>query len=260
MAMADPIDLEGVVKRWAETMFEMTKSKEQSKIPRDALEFNINWKRVHFNHSEPEFVDHERPPKPKSQVLFRTFFSNRTGEDQEYSFRTSRVTSSTCDVVVEQCYTVGYEMNISLKTPCEVFEANAGFHREMSLTNAHGQSVQEQLSWEVDSQIKVPKNNKTTAELVISEDQYAGNFTLTSDISGKILVTVTNTKDNNSLVKVIEGSIVEIMRGMKDKERGLKLFHFEKNLARFVTKGRCNFQYAIEQHVKLHQEEITDEE
>ena len=260
MATVEPVDLEVVIRRWAEMMFNETKTKEQSRIPKEALGYNINWKKVHFVHGEPEFFDAEKPPKPKAHVLFRTFFTNRTSQDQEYSFRTSRVTSSTCDVVMEQCYTIGYEMNISLKTPCEVFEANAGFHRELSLTKATGQSIEQELSWEVDSQIKVPRGNKTTAELVISEDQFSGNFTLASSISGKVLVTVTNNRDNNSLVKVIEGNIVEIIRGMKSMDKGLNSFQINKNVATFVSRGHCNFRYAVEQHIKLHQQELTDEE
>ncbi|KAK2142061.1 hypothetical protein LSH36_1001g00011 [Paralvinella palmiformis] len=260
MATADPIDLEGIIKKWAEMMFNFSKSKEQSRIPKDALEYTINWKRVHFVHDDPEYLDREKPPKPTTKVLFRTFFTNQTTEDQEYSFRTSRATSSTCDVIMEQCYTVGYEMNLSLKTPGEVFEANAGFRRELSLTNASTQSIQKSLTWEVDSQIKVPSGIRTTAELVVSEDQFSGGFKMTSKISGKVLVTVTNRNDNNSLVKILEGNIVEIIRGMKDSEKGLKLFKLADNVATFVSRGRCTFRYAIEQHIKLHQHDANDEE
>ena len=39
-------------------------------------------------------------------------------------------------VYVDRAVTVGYEMNLSLKTPCEVFEANAGFKREVTVNNS----------------------------------------------------------------------------------------------------------------------------
>jgi len=50
---------------------------------------------------------------------------------------------------------MGYECSISLKTPCEVLEASAGFSREINVTTTDTQTVEEQVVWEVDSQIKV---------------------------------------------------------------------------------------------------------
>ena len=38
----DAVDLEDIVKNWAAQMFEYTKTKEQSKIPKDALSFNVS--------------------------------------------------------------------------------------------------------------------------------------------------------------------------------------------------------------------------
>ena len=67
------------------------------------------------------------------QVLFRTFFSNHTDQEQEYSFKTERTTQSSCEIEIEKGVTYGEEMNVSLKTPCEVFEASAGFSRELEL-------------------------------------------------------------------------------------------------------------------------------
>jgi len=39
-------------------------------------------------------------------------------------------------VYVDRAVTVGCEMNLSLKTPCEVFQANAGFKREVTVNNS----------------------------------------------------------------------------------------------------------------------------
>lgn len=63
------IDIEELVKRWADQMFDYTKNKEQAQIPKEHLDFNVDWRRVRFVHHEPEFVDQTKPPAPKSQVL-----------------------------------------------------------------------------------------------------------------------------------------------------------------------------------------------
>lgn len=255
-ASMEVADLGEIVGRWAKEMFDITKNKDQSKIPKEALEQTINWKRVKFTHLDPEYADKQKPPKPSSQTLFKTFFTNNTDQTQDYSFKTDRTTSSTCQVEIERGFTIEEEMSLTLKSPCEIFEANAGIKREFSLTNVQGETFEEQLSWGVDSQIKVPPHTKTTAELVISEDEFEGNFVVRSKITGKVYVTFTNLKDNNSFVKTIEGDMAEIMR--REVDNGLKGFKIDKKVVLFNTKGRCKFRFAIEQHVKISQQSLLE--
>lgn len=253
----DVIDLEELVKRWAVQMFDYTKNKEQARIPKEHLVFNVDWRRVRFVHHEPQFVDQIKPPTPKSQVLFRTHFTNSTELSQEYTFRTERTTSSTCEVYVDRAVTVGCEMNLSLKTPCEVFEANAGFKREVTVSKSQGEVLEQTMTWGVDSLIKVPPKFRTTAELVVFEDSFQGNFSVRSDVSGKVLVSVTNSRDNNSFVKSIDGDVLEIVR-REVENNGLKGFGFDAGVVSYVTRGRCSFRYGIEQHVQLSQEKLAD--
>lgn len=247
----DIVDLEEIVKDWALKMFDVTKTKEQGRIPKDNLEFTVNWKGVRSVHSEADFADAVHAPSPKAQVLFKTFFTNNTNMEQEYSFKTERTTRSTCDVAVEKGVTIGQEMSIKLMTPCEVFEANAGFKREVAVTKAEGESFEEELVWEVDSQIKVPSMHKTTAELVIKEEQFNSKFTVESKLWGKIHVCITDLRDNNSFVKSIEGNLADIVSN--NGAKGVKVAH---NCVCFKTKGNCSFRYAVEQHVQLDQEAL----
>lgn len=193
---------------------------------------------------------------PPFQVLFKTFFSNNTDMDQEYSFKTERTTCSICEVQIEKGVTLGQELSINLKTPCEVFEANAGFKREVSLTKATGETLEEELTWEVDSQIKVPPRTRTTAELVISEDQYCGAFNVLSEMYGQVNVSITNLRDNNSFVKSVQGDIDAIVK--RECENGQKCFTVKRKVVSFETAGKCNFRFAVEQHVVLHQQPLAD--
>lgn len=254
MAATEVVDLGSIVTQWAKTMFDITKNKEQAKIHRDHLQFTINWNRVKFTHSDPDYTDKQRTPEPKSQVLFRTFFTNETNQDQEYSFKTERTTCSSCEVQLERAVTIGEEVGLNLKTPCEVLEVSAGFHREVSVTKSQGQEFEQEMTWGVDSLIKVPPHTKTTAELVVSEAQLAANFKMSTTVSGRVLVSVTNLKDNNSLVTTIEGNIAEIIK--REMENGLKGFQVEKNIVRYTTKGQSNFRYAVEQNIRLHQDSL----
>ena len=58
----------------------------------------------------------------------------------------------------------GMSLDLKLTTPGSILEANAGFHREISLTQIEGQTIEEELSWSVDSQLEVcflPLTSKT---------------------------------------------------------------------------------------------------
>ena len=55
-------------------------------------------------------------------------------------------------------------------------------------TLTQGQVLEQTMTWGVDSLIKVPPRFRTTAELVVSEDSFQGNFSVRSDVSGKVSV------------------------------------------------------------------------
>jgi len=249
---AEIVDLDDFIKKWAVQLFDITKNREQARISKDNLEFTVNWNRTKFVHNEPTFAEQTKPSTPKSHVLFKTLFTNSTDLEQEYCFKTERTTCSTCEVFVERAVTTGTEISLNLKTPCEVFEAHAGFKRELTLTKTQGEVIEESLTWGVDSAIKVPPHHRASAELVIYEDEFEGNFVVHTEFSGKVHVSVTNSKDNNSFVKSIEGDVDQIMK--RELDNGLKGFSIDKGIVSFNTNGRCRFRYGIEQHVKISQE------
>ena len=93
--------------------------------------------------------------KATTSVLFRTKFQNKTDRLQEYTMKTEKTTKSSFMVETESGYTKGFDLSVTLQTPGEVFQANAGYHREYSLTNITGESFEEELNWGVESVIKV---------------------------------------------------------------------------------------------------------
>ncbi|XP_013394012.1 uncharacterized protein LOC106161564 [Lingula anatina] len=250
------VDIEDIMKAYAKDVFDRTKDKEQKRIPDEALEYTINWKRVKFIHAEPVYGNETRPKHPQAQVLFKTFFTNNTDREQDYSFQTQRVTRSSCNVEIERGVMMGQEMGVQLQTPCEVFQANAGFKREITLNRLEGEIAEEELSWGVDSQIRVAPKSQTLAELIVSETEYGGHFTIQSRFEGNVMISITNTRENNCLVKTVEGNVVNIFK--REIENGLKGFRVEKNSVCFETKGRCHFRYGIEQHVKLSQQPLNN--
>ncbi|CAG9540457.1 unnamed protein product [Cercopithifilaria johnstoni] len=255
----DMIDLELIIRNWAKQIFDVTKTREEAKISKKYLEYNINWSHLLNEYLEPRYtvsgIDTRYVRQSKGeQVLFKSTFTNNTEREQEYTFKTERCTRSTATISIEKGVCRGMEMELKLKTPCEIVEANAGFHNEISIVNIGENTVEEELTWGVDSTIKVPAFCETVAELVILEDHQIRNFTVDSRISGRIIVTVTNLKENNSLVTIIEGKIADIIRGIANySSLG---FSVKDDIVSYTTKGTCKFKYGVEQIVKLREHPI----
>uniref|UniRef100_A0A915BAW8 Uncharacterized protein n=1 Tax=Parascaris univalens TaxID=6257 RepID=A0A915BAW8_PARUN len=224
-----------------------------------SCEYNINWSHAFNECLEPRYsiygVDINSTKRPKSeQVLFKSTFTNSTDREQEYSFKTERSTRSTVTVSVEKGVCRGVDMELKLKTPCEIAEANAGFRNEVSVVHIGENCIEEELSWGVDSTVRVPPMCETVAQLVIVEDHHTRNFSVECRLSGKVIVTVTNLKENNSLVTIIEGKIADIIRGLPNcSALG---FVIKNDVVTYTTKGSCKFRYGIEQIVKISEHAI----
>lgn len=255
-AKSDLIDLEEVVTNWAKTMFDVTKSKAEGKIKKKYLSYNINWTKLFQECSEPTYTILGAKPnvvdaKQDEKVIFKTTFTNTTQREQEYSFKTERCTRSSSTVIIEKGVCRGAEVSLKLKTPCEVVEANAGFTTEVMSNHIGENTSEEELTWGVDSCVKVPPGAETVAELVIIEDIVTRDFRIENRLSGKVLVTITNLKENNSLVTIIEGNICDIIRGMPDYTA--KGFRFDGPAAIYETRGQCIFRFGIEQKVRINE-------
>ncbi|VDM50878.1 unnamed protein product [Toxocara canis] len=174
----DLVDLEAIILNWAKQIFEVTKTRDEAKINKKHLQYTINWSHMFNECLEPHYsiygVDMNSTKQSKcEQVLFKSTFTNTTEREQEYSFKTERATRSAVTVAVEKGVCRGVDMELKLKTPCEIVEANAGFHNEVSVVHVGENTVEEELTWGVDSTVRVPPMCETIAQLVILEDQHA---------------------------------------------------------------------------------------
>jgi len=295
------IDIEEVVRKWANTHYDEDASlmmKWHKKMKR--IQMNIDWSRITFQnetswqHLDVVPIEDSADPnksndtnanlagatrirntvqggvgvddvgsQTKTRVLFKTMFRNNSRSVQDYTMRTEKTTRSSCTTSMETAYTKGIDMCVTLKTPCEVFEGNAGFHSELTLTKAEGETIEEELTWGVESHIKVEGGNLATAMLVVEEIKYSGSFVILSTIRGRVSVTFTNKKDNNSHVHSVSADIVDILQDYVEQQRPMKKFIDEiitiQESDRSIlmqTKGKCDFRFGIQQHVLLDQRPI----
>ena len=84
-------------------------------------------------------------------------YINDTVNEQEYQLRTERKTVQTCDIeIFNGCVTeAGAELKIEIPVPGCVLESGASFKREYAMENTTSTSVEEEMTWSIESNIKV---------------------------------------------------------------------------------------------------------
>lgn len=267
MPSCPKVNIQGIVEDWAYDYFHRRASRsERNLLKKDYIDVEIDWKRVRFIHDDPIYDPEpsgssSSKPLPVSNLLFSTEFTNRTDASQMYSFRADRTTRSSCSVVIEQCYTFGVDMNVRLATPNDLLELNVGFKREMALTNSETETIEEEMTWGVDSQIEVKEGHVAKAKLVVLEEEYQGEFIIRTHVSGRIRAVFRNAKDGHSFIRAIEGDVVEVVRqaaasrGFGAGSAVLVVSATKTVLCR--TKGRCKFKYGVKQVIEVDQVPIN---
>ncbi len=112
-------------------------------------------------HEPVIYTDLETPGAPKNHILFRSTFLNDTNREQEYNLKAERRTVSTCSFSIFEGYTTEQCTSLELEVPLPkcVLEASTGFRREYTLEQSRDKQVEEELTWSVESNIKVSYNN-----------------------------------------------------------------------------------------------------
>ena len=117
----------------------------------------LNFKFFRVRHCKPTYQNEIVPKTPKSSVLFSSQFVNDTNFDQEYLLRTERKTTSSCQIDIIEGYVCerSAEVSLEFQLPGVVAEAGAGFKQEYSLEKGLSKSIQEDMSWSIESNVKV---------------------------------------------------------------------------------------------------------
>ncbi|CAF0770528.1 unnamed protein product [Didymodactylos carnosus] len=211
----------------------------------------IDWRSL--KHDPVIYHDLETPGTPKNHILFRSSFLNDTTREQEYNLRAERRTVSTCSFSIFEGYTTEQSVNLEIEVPLPkcVIEASTGFRREYTLEQSRDKQIEEELTWSVESNIKIPSLSQTTAELVVQEDEYKGTFEIKSYFFGEIRLKVF--KDQQELLNLEFGDLEDLFprdKGFRKDARGIYR----------VTRGECKARFGISQKVELHQRALPGAE
>ncbi|CAF4126980.1 unnamed protein product [Rotaria socialis] len=256
------VDLDEIIEKWVWKMWEASKrSREDTKYRREELHVNLNWKRVNFWQSDAVFTRPTQLRIPKSQILFRTHFSNNTESEQEYSLRAERSTTTTLNFSFTRGFTKEKEGCISLKLPNEVLEVGGGLRHEQRIDYGKDSTLETQMTWSADSAIRVAPHSKANAELSITEEEYASDFSVEVRFSGRISAMISTRNNIGGYYKYMEGDLATIFSdAIRSSSIGACSGQFEVHeptqTVRTVMTGQCAFRYGIEQHVHVEQEKL----
>ncbi|CAF1500997.1 unnamed protein product [Rotaria sp. Silwood1] len=256
------VDLDEIIEKWVWKMWELSKrSREDSKYRREELDVKLNWKRVNFWQSEAVFTRPAQLRMPKSQILFRTHFSNNTESEQEYSLRAERSTITTLNFTFMRGFTKEKEGCVTLKLPNEVLEVGGGLRHEQRVDYGKDSTFETQMTWSADSAIRVAPHSKANAELCITEEEYSADFSVEVRFSGRISAMISTRNNTGGYYKYMEGDLATIFAELSRTggiggSSGQFEIHEQTQTVRTVMTGKCAFRYGIEQHVNVEQEKL----
>lgn len=256
------IDLDLIVEKYLLYMWEVTKSKSDKKYDFEDLDIVFNWNKVEFTQEEAKFESKNSGKQaPVNQTLFKTYFTNKTNQVQEYSFKTERTTRQSCAFSFLNGFSREKGGNCSLKLPYEILEIGSGMRSEQSVEYGKDQTKEEEIKWGCDSMIKVSPHSKTGASLVITELQMERDFTMTTYIKGRLIATLNHKKEG--FVKSISGEIAQILKLANEKlwlppnssKFEVVMINGEK-VVKSSMNGKCNFRLGVQQHIEINEEII----
>ncbi|CAF1314488.1 unnamed protein product [Adineta steineri] len=258
------IDLDEIIEKWIWKMWELSKrNREDSKYRREELDVKINWKRANFWQSEAVFAHPNQKHLPKSQILFKTHFSNNTDCEQEYSLRAERSTVTTLSFTFTRGFTKEKEGSVKFKLPNEVLEVGGGLRHEQRVDYGKDSTFETLMLWSANSAIRVSPHSKANAELCITEEEYAADFSIEVRFSGRISAMISTRNNTGGYYKYMEGDLATIFSdALRSGNSGISSGQFEVHeqtqTVRTVMLGKCAFRYGIEQYVNVEQEKLTD--
>lgn len=240
-------------------------------LRKDRYYCDIRWGYVDFVHETTSSIRPNTPGVGQKDVqLYFSEYENNTGHDQTYTFHTSRETTASTKVELQENYTVGAETNLEISLG-EVVKFGGGVSGSMSITDTKGQEFSRTMSWDIDTEIKVPKWNKAKASLYVYEEPSIVDFTVKTTValaapSRRLPVTIRK-RDDDEEVKTYWITNIECLFDSKltggdtpKVKLETRLIEGTENMGEVIailtTRGVCRNISWQNQHVKVECERI----
>lgn len=133
--------------------------------------------------------------------LYFSEYENKTGETQTYKFTTTRETTTSTRVEMQENYTLGAETNLEVNLGA-IVKFGGSVSGSCSVTETKAEEFTKTLTWNIDTEIKVPSWNMAKASLYVYEIPSKSNFVVQTTIrlpTGKLPVSIRRVKDDKEV-------------------------------------------------------------
>ncbi|WAQ98446.1 hypothetical protein MAR_022819 [Mya arenaria] len=134
--------------------------------------FDIRWGYLDFSHktkSEERQVTGNM--NQRNEELYYSEYDNKSNMQQSYTFSTSRQTTATTRIEMQENYTIGATTNLEVDL-AGIVKFGGGVNGSLST-----------LTWNIDTNIVVPPWNRACARLFVYEQPSILDFTVTTTLS-----------------------------------------------------------------------------
>jgi hypothetical protein len=217
--------IEYLVAKYAEHMFH-EQNKSSSHFARQALgyefedlEVYIDWTNLQVAQVGITYTDSDTSEKktPKNNTLFKTFFTNMTKYEQEYTFCSQRVTRQSISLSFKNGIKTTKECSVSLNLPSDLLEIGGGLSKETSVELGKNETKEYEDTWGVDSTIRVKPFTRTEASVNVLELEFDKDFTSEIAIKGGVYVKLYKKTKKGSIYRGFHCSFAEMVELAEEK-------------------------------------------
>ncbi|XP_046576448.1 uncharacterized protein LOC124284403 [Haliotis rubra] len=115
--------------------------------------------------------------------LYGCEYENKSETKHVHTFRGKRETTTWIAVELQNCYTIGNDVNIDVNLPTNFVKFRAGRDNTMNVCKMKGEVFKEVVPWEVNSQIEIGPSWKANAELLAREECQVIDFEIRTKLS-----------------------------------------------------------------------------
>ena len=210
------------------------------------------------------------PKVSKDVVLYRSDYENRTPMHQEYTFSSTRETTNSTTVELQESYTKGGECNIEISVPGDLVTVGAGLSGELSVSNTETESFTSTATWTVDTKIAVKSGHRAEATVHVSERNSIADFEVKTTMKitdGKELpIAIRRLSDDKIVHVVIVPDLLDVFYDLVEKNQNVQSSEYldksrkpnrKRHEVIMYTRGTCKSISWKNQHVEVHSKRIS---
>ncbi|KAL4224443.1 hypothetical protein ACF0H5_017895 [Mactra antiquata] len=202
----------------------------------------------------------------RSVELYFTEYENETLSTQTYKFTTTRQTTETTRIEMRENYTLGAETNLSINLG-KIASFGGKINTTLSVTDTKVQEYSKSLTWNIDTDIKVPRWHRLKATLYVYETPITSSFEVNTTVRlrSPLPVYVHRVKDGKRVYIVVIFSLRFLFGDDYLRRSGIRIEEeiVERNGKQSIvenviltTRGVCRYVGFKNQHVRVECKEM----